>query len=257
MPATVLRHQVPGPVPSVYTVRRRLAEAKLRSRRPRKRPRLTTSHVSNRMRWAMAHSHWRERQWRRVIWTDESRFKLMRTDNRIRVWREPNQEWLKENVTETLTAGGGSIMVWAGINYSGRTNLVICKNVTGTVYKDILQNHLLPFAHQSLGESSNLLLMDDNATPHRCRVVKDFKDGMGIRTLRWPSKSPDLDPIENLWNILKTRVARRNPMNLEELRALLIEEWDGLPESLLHNLADSETRRVRALLLANGSHIRY
>lgn len=90
LPATLLRltwgeRSRWGNILSAQTIRRRIREAGLRSRKMRKRPRLTPAHFASRELWAMQRVHWRQQQWRRVIFSDESRFRLFQADGRTRV----------------------------------------------------------------------------------------------------------------------------------------------------------------------------
>ncbi|GFT19972.1 transposable element Tc3 transposase [Trichonephila clavipes] len=80
--------------------------------------------------------------------------------------------------------------------------------------------------------------MDDNATCHRTLAVQDCLDSEGIQRLVWPARSPDLNPIENLWDALWRQVAGRNypPTNKNTLIRALTEEWDKLPQQLLDNV---------------------
>ena len=71
----------------------------------------------------------------------------------------------------------------------------------------------------------------------------------------WPSNSPDLKPIENLWSIVKTNVGRRRPTNLDELRRFMVEEWDSIPDSIVKNLVNSMKRRCEAIIESNGERI--
>jgi len=68
----------------------------------------------------------------------------------------------------------------------------------------------------------------------------------------WPSNSPDLNPIENLWCIVKTNVERRRPTNLDELRRHMVEEWDSIPDSIVKNLVNSMKRCCEAIIESNG-----
>ncbi|GFX30987.1 hypothetical protein TNCV_2024901 [Trichonephila clavipes] len=83
--------------------------------------------------------------------------------------------------------------------------------------------------------------MDDNATCHRTLAVPDCLDGEGIQCLVWPARSPDLNPIENVWDALGRQVAGRNypPTNKNTLIRALTEEWDKLPQQLLDNVVQS------------------
>ncbi|GFU76882.1 DDE_3 domain-containing protein [Trichonephila clavipes] len=83
--------------------------------------------------------------------------------------------------------------------------------------------------------------MDDNATCHRTLAVKDCLDSEGIQRLVWPARSPDLNPIENMWYALGRQVAGRNypPTNKNTLIRALTEEWDKLPQQLLDNVVQN------------------
>ena len=99
---------------------------------------------------------------------------------------------------------------------------------------------------------------------HRARIVTDFKNEMGISFLNiigdndWPSCSPDLNPIEGVWNRMKCEIRSRPACNnLRELENLLVQVWNGIPQRDIDRLIASMTSRVRHIILANGSHIRY
>ncbi|GFW89403.1 transposable element Tc3 transposase [Trichonephila clavipes] len=83
--------------------------------------------------------------------------------------------------------------------------------------------------------------MDDNATCHRTLAVQDCLDSEGIQRLVWPARSPDLNPIENVWDSLGRQVAGRNypPTSKNTLIPALTEEWDKLPQELLDNVVQS------------------
>ena len=150
MPATLLRlmwneRNRQGNILSAQTIRRRIKETALRCRRMRKCLRLSPAHVASRERWAMQRIHWRQRQWQRVIFTDESRFRLFRADGRIKVWREPRQKLQPRHLQ--LTEGQSvSLHVWAGITLNSRTDLIFLdRNVNAARYGNLLQQHLMPF----------------------------------------------------------------------------------------------------------------
>ncbi|GFV67041.1 transposable element Tcb2 transposase [Trichonephila clavipes] len=83
--------------------------------------------------------------------------------------------------------------------------------------------------------------MDDSATCHRTLAVQDCLDCEGIQRLVWPARSPDLNPIENVWDTLGRQVAGRNypPTNKNTLIRALTEEWDKLPQQLLDNVVQN------------------
>lgn len=77
--------------------------------------------------------------------------------------------------------------------------------------------------------------------------------------MEWPALSPDLNPIENLWDQLSRRVEARNsvPQNLIDLRAALQEEWDAMTQQTISPLVNSMRRRCQAVLDAQGHMTRY
>lgn len=264
LPSTLLRlmwgeRNKWGHTLSSQTVRKRLWEYNLRCRRMVRRPRLTPAHVSHRERWGMQRVHWRLRQWRRVLFTDESRFRLFRADGRIRVWRGPRQEFLSQHV-QTSEGQAPSLHVWAGIALSGKTELVFLRNsVTASTYKDILEEHVHPFMVAKFGGTNNCILQDDNATPHRAACVRLFKEELGIRTLKWPSRSPDMNPIEHVWSYMKRIIQNHGnpPQTLQQLQNAMVECWDQTPQPFIRRLICGMPRRISSLLNARGGHTRY
>ncbi|GFU35379.1 transposable element Tcb2 transposase [Trichonephila clavipes] len=123
--------------------------------------------------------------------------------------------------------------------------------MTGQRYIDEV---LLPHVRLFRGAvGDKFVFMDDNATCHRTLAVQDCLDSEGIQRLVWPARSPDLNPIENVWDALGRQVAGRNypPTNKNTLIRALTEEWDKLPQQLLDNVVQSmkirlqnETQRV-------------
>ncbi|GFX89485.1 hypothetical protein TNCV_483201 [Trichonephila clavipes] len=122
-------------------------------------------------------------------------------------------------------------MVWAGIMINGRTRLHVVANETMTGQRYI----------------------DEVLLPHDCL------DSEGIQRLVWPARSPDLNPIENVWDALGRQVAGRNypPTNKNTLIRALTEEWDKLHQQLLDNVVQSMIRRVECCITLHGGHIPY
>ena len=116
-------------------------------------------------------------------------------------------------------------MVWAGISSNGRTALVVVPgNLTGRRYIDeILRAHVVPYPRQM---SQNAIFQDDNARPHRSRIVDDFLRQNGVERLEWPPMSPDLSCIEHLWDILGRAVNKRinQQKRLADLKRFLLQE---------------------------------
>ncbi|GFX53791.1 transposable element Tc3 transposase [Trichonephila clavipes] len=121
---------------------------------------------------------------------------------------------------------------------NGRTRLHVVANGT-MMSQRYIDEVLLPHVRLFRGAvSDKFLFMDDNATCHRTLAVQDCLDSEGIIPLVWPARSPDLNPIENVWDALGRQVAGRNypPTNKNTLIRALTEEWDKLPQQLLDNV---------------------
>lgn len=244
---------------SERTVRRRLNEAGLKARRTKKAPQLQRRHRVARLAFARQYENWNEDQWRNVLFTDESRFCVNSIDGRERVYRRAGEQNEQFNFTPTVSFGGGSIMVWGGIHLGGRTELVVVDGgaLTADRYiQEILHEHVVPLG-VNMGE--NFLLMHDNARPHVARRVNNYLNQVGIPTMDWPACSPDLNPIEHVWDMLGRRLRSKIPavQNLEEVRTALLEIWENLPQELVDNLIRSMGRRMAAVRRARGGNTRY
>ncbi|GFT53176.1 transposable element Tcb2 transposase [Trichonephila clavipes] len=168
----------------------------------------------------------------------ESRFSLSSDCRRQLIWRESGTAYRPENIQEKDRYPTCSIMVWAGIMINGRTRLHVVANGTLTGQRYI----------------------DEVLLPHiRLFHGADCLDIEGIQRLVWPARSPDLNPIENVWDALGRQVAGRNypPTNKNTLIRALTEEWDKLLQQLLDNVVQSMVRRVECCITLHGGHIPY
>jgi transposase len=95
---------------------------------------------------------------------------------------------------------------------------------------------------------------DDNAPAHSARLTKNWKEQNLHQTLIWPSQNPDLNPIENLWDVLERRVRIRSikPKNKPELMIAFEEEWHQLEPKRLLKLVESMPRRIKAVINSKG-----
>lgn len=241
---------------SGQTVRNRLREVGLRARRPYVGNVLQRHHRVGRLRWCNNVVVWNLRNWRRIWFSDESRFLLQRRDGRNRVYRRAQERYAPNCVRQVDRFGGGSVMVWAAISYINRTDLIhVQGNLTAVRYRDnILQPHLLPVI-----DVQRELFQQDNARPHTARATMAFLANNNVRVLPWPSRSPDLNPIEHLWDELDRRLRQRQrqPETLQELVVFLQGEWERIPQAVIQRLIQSMTRRVRTVIRVRGGHNRY
>ena len=145
-------------------------------------------------------------------------------------------------------------MVWGWLCY-GLARDISQVNLTDVRYSDeILRPVAVPFVQQH-----HLIFHQDNARPHVARICQDFLTNHNINPLDWPLYSPDLSPIEHLWNEMDRRVRghRNAPATLDQLRAALLEEWENIPMRRINALMNSMHRRIRAVTDARGGHTRF
>ncbi len=99
-----------------------------------------------------------------------------------------------------------SVMIWGAMSSSGVGLLCFLKtNVTAPVYQEILEHFMLPSADQ-LFKDADLIFQQDLAPAHTAKSTKSWLNDHGVGVLDWPANSPDLNPIENLWGIVKRKI---------------------------------------------------
>ena len=107
--------------------------------------------------------------------------------------------------------------------------------------------------------ASRPIFMDDNARPHRARIVVDFLNNDAVDTLPWSAKSPGLNSIEHVWDLLGRKVRERDQavQNLREQERALVQAWNRIPLCRIHRLITSLRSHVRDTISVNGSYTRY
>jgi transposase len=245
---------------STRTVRNRLKSAGLKSKRVIKLPLLADRHRRSRLAYGLARLGCNLRTWRKIHWSDESRFLLHVIDDRMRVWRHKNTAYTPRNIQPTVPYGGGSVMVWGCISHDCKVDLVIIQgNITGDQYiRDVLQPVVVPhFDNHPL--ATRPVYMNDNARPHRSRVVTAYLQSEAVTPVPWPAMSPDLNHIEHIWDILGRRMHAREPpvQNIRQLEAVSHREWQQLSQQDIRRLTGGMRRRVEAVIQARGGYTRY
>ncbi|GFW09895.1 transposable element Tcb2 transposase [Trichonephila clavipes] len=165
-------------------------------------------------------------QWSRVLFTDESRFSTRSDSQRVLIWRRIGTWFYTSNIKERHHYSSPGVLVWGGIMLNGRTELHIFDrgSVTGDrCCEEVLLARVRLF-RGAIGP--DFIFMDDNARPHRALAVEELLESEDITRMDWPSYSPDLNPIEHVWDAVGRRIAARlhHPENTQQLKQILIEE---------------------------------
>ncbi|GFX80625.1 transposable element Tcb2 transposase [Trichonephila clavipes] len=257
----IARHttQATGRPISRFTVARRLHGGGLFARRPVRCVPLTPAHRRRRSLWCREHRNWRDNEWGRVLFTDESRFSLSSDSHRILIWRERGSRNHPSNIIERDRYVGRGVLVWGGIMLGSRTDLHIfdAGSVNGTRYCNEI---LLPYVRLFRGAMGlQFLFMDDNAPCHRTVAAEQLLESEDIERMDWPARSPDLNPIEHVWDFLGRRLAARTlpPVTIRELRLALQDEWAAMPQQLIDTLILSMGKRCETCLAVREDHIPY
>lgn len=150
-------------------------------------------------------------------------------------------------------------MIWGGISYDARTDLVGFDRGSVIAHRDQeegLQDHVVTFAPFI---RENFQLMHVNARSYGARTVTQYLDEVGIRTLPWPARSPGLNPIEHIWDNLKRWVRGRvaAPTTIGELKIAAVEEWHNIPLSDIQDVIDGLPNRLQEVIRARRGNTQY
>ncbi|GFW38835.1 transposable element Tcb2 transposase [Trichonephila clavipes] len=136
-------------------------------------------------------------------------------------------------------------------------HIFVAGSVNGTRYCNEI---LLPYVHLFRGAMGlQFLSMDDNAPCHRTLAAEQLLESEDIERMDWPARSPDLNPIEHVWDFLGRRLAARTlpPVTIRELRLVLQDEWAAMLQQLIDTLILSMGKRCETCLAVRGDHIPY
>lgn len=195
-------------------------------------------------------------QIKNIIFSDESKFEVFSTNRSTCVWREPGRGLEEQFLNHTVKYGGASVMVWGCFSYYGVGKLVFIDGIMDAAkYVSILSDNLID-SRNMLG-IQNMIFQQDNDPKHTSRLAREYLMENNIQTLKWPAQSPDMNPIENLWAIVKRKVEVLQPKSKNELKEAIIQAWSEITPEITMKLVFSFKKRARQLYNVEGHHISY
>ena len=234
---------------SPSTIQKRLRESGVTYRNPIPKPLLTERHRLQRLQWARKYKN---QDCSKVIFTDESSFSLFSSLKKL---------WIKigSRIFVPKVKHSPKIHVWACFSWNGLGKIFLFKkNLNAIRLCKIYASALLPSARKWFGDSNDhWVLQEDNDPKHQSKFANEWRAKKKITRLPWPARSPDLNPVENIWAILKSNVRYHQPKNLKELASAIRKEWKNLSIEYAQNLVASVQRRIKDVLEKNGDHILY
>lgn len=242
---------------SSETVRRVIRKNGLNGRIARKKPFISEVNKKKRIEFAKKYKKEDQTFWNNVLFTDESKFNLFGSDGRVNVWRRPNEELKQKNLRATVKHGGGSVMVWGCFSAAGVGSLVFIDGIMDRkVYINILRNNMKQSA-EKLGIKDKFNFYQDNDPKHKANETRLYLLYNCPKVLETPPQSPDLNPIENLWEQLDARVRKHTITNKNQLKEVLIQEWNGIEAEVTQKLVNSMPNRLKMVLENKGYPTKY
>jgi hypothetical protein len=210
--------------------------------------------------FALAHRDWTVEDWKRVVWSDETKINHLGSDGRKWAWKKAGEKLSDRLVKGTLKFGGGSAMVWGCMMWEGPG--LACKIdgiMDGELYVRILDEDLQGSLDYYGKNIEDIIFQQDNDPKHTCRLAKAWFQDNGVEVLLWPAQSPDLNVIEQLWTHLKRRLCdyQTPPAGILELWERIEEQWNSIDPKVCQDLIQSMPRRVQAVIQAKGGYTKY
>ncbi|CAJ0924187.1 unnamed protein product [Ranitomeya imitator] len=246
--------QQAGVSASARTVRRRLFEQGLVSRRAAKKPLLSRKNIRDRLIFCKRYREWTAKDWGKVIFSDESPFRLFGTSGKQLIRRRRGEHYHQSCLMPTVKHPE-TIHVWGCFSAKGIGSLTVLPKNTAMNkewYQNVLQEQLFPTVQEQFG-AQQCLFQHDGAPCHKAKVLTKWLMEQNIEILGpWPGNSPDLNRIENLWSIIKRRVNKQKPTNSGKMQALIMQEWTAISQDLVQKLIESMPGRIAEVLKKKG-----
>lgn len=243
------------------TVRGVLKERGMVALKKKRKSGMEPHHKKARLAWALKHKEWTVEDWKRVIWSDETKINRIGSDGIQHRWVQRGETGLEaHNVTSTLKFGGGNVMVWGCMDWDGAGYAQFIQGrMDADQYVSILRDNLLEIIDGGTIDAAERIFQQDNDPKHTSKKAKAWFERNQVRVMSWPAQSPDLNPIEHLWSLVKRKLAAYDTeaTSMHALEDRVKEVWTQLDREECRRLIASMPRRCQAVVEAQGGPTKY
>lgn len=249
----------------VWAIKHALYRLGFRRRVARRKPPITEENRVKRLNWALEHVNWTPEQWAKILWTDET-WIVGGPHRKQYVTRREGEEWDDTCIVERHIKKPGWMFWGCFSGATGKGPGVFWEKDWGTINQESYRQHTVPvidgwirLCREEQGEE--LVLMQDGAPGHAAATTRRELRDRGVTVILWPPYSPDLNPIETVWNWMKDYIEDKygdiEKPSYDQLRKWVWEAWYAVPEDWLKELLASMSSRCQAVIEANGMHTKY
>ena len=230
------------------------------------KPGLSEASRRKRCEFAEEHIHWTIKQWYSILWSDETW--VNGYHRRIYVTRQPGEEFDDTCLFSRVQRRAGW-MFWGCFSGTKKGPCLFWEKAWKSINSERYCEHTLSLVERYMAVHPYLLFMQDNAKAHSSKYTKSWLQEHQIQTIIWPPNSPDLNPIEMVWNKMKQWIQEKygiefdtieslgKKMPYPRLREIVQEAWNQITEEDLNGLVKSMKDRCQAVINAQEGHTRY
>jgi transposase len=217
---------------------------------------LTAARKKTRLAWAKKYRSWTVDDWKRVIFSDETKINRLGSDGRRWTWVKKGEALRDHNVNHAYKHGGGNLKLWSCISAHGPGYITkIEGSMNSDLYIQIIDEDYRASLEEFNVDSENVIFQQDNDPKHTSKKTEKWLKENNIQVLDWPPYSPDMNPIENAWYYLKSKLGQyeRAPTSINELWERVADVWyNQVTKEYCVKLIEGMPKRIEAVIKAKG-----
>jgi transposase len=227
----------------------------------RRKPPISEENRILRLQWAIEHRDWTDEQWDEICWSDES-WVQPGTHKKQRVTRKIGlSEVYHPDCVVTKYQRNIGWMFWGSISGKyGKGLGIFWEKSWGHINRFSYSERIIIPLCEYLQQHPGLQFQQDNGPGHAAKYTKEQFITHGITSIWWPPFSPDLSPIEKVWDRLKEIIEKKDPTihrNYNRLRAAVIEAWESITDKEIRDIIREMPERCQAVIDANGMYTKW